>query len=314
MENQIGYIKYTGDSVKDGTIDARKAAQALLWFDEALRYSINSQNPELAITEYELPVFIKKGSWEIIPQTIGELISAGAVIVGTTYCATAATQLAQNDFKDKKTVDVLKWGLKGLFWVVKIAKHLWEMGRKKLTDIEFLNKNEDLRLTNHEGKMLIVPRQYLELYSNCPKWLLAKVSSVIETERELEIGIIESDGIQKTNIWYSEKSIFYFQEDASEVVFPELTHGMSIEIEGKLTRWNENTNAMGFLYQGIVLTCHPLTWSIVQHKDELFSKCRIKWVVDRRDKMWGITEKKPKIIFESIIAIAEDEWELLSLF
>lgn len=30
MENQIGYIKYTGDSVKDGTIDARKAAQALL--------------------------------------------------------------------------------------------------------------------------------------------------------------------------------------------------------------------------------------------------------------------------------------------
>lgn len=314
MENQIGYIKYTGDSVKDGTIDARKAAQALLWFDEALRYSINSQNPELAIAEYELPVFIKKGSWEIIPQTIGWWVQTGLGVAGTAYLTTVATQLAQNDFKDKKTVDVLKWGLKGLFWVVKIAKHLWEMGRKKLTDIEFLNKNEDLRLTNHEGKTLTVPRQYLELYSNCPKWLLAKVSSVIETERELEIGVVESDGIQKTNIRYSERSIFYFQEDTSEVVFPELTHWMRVELEGKLTRWNENTNAMGFLYEWIVLTCHPLTWSIVQYKDELFSKCQLKWIVDRRDKAWGITEKKPKIIFESVVAIAEEWWPNLALF
>ena len=39
-EKYIGYLKYSGKSVEDGLMDARKSAEALLGFDEVLRYFI----------------------------------------------------------------------------------------------------------------------------------------------------------------------------------------------------------------------------------------------------------------------------------
>jgi hypothetical protein len=43
----------------------RKSAEALLGFDEMLRYFISKEEPQLSNVPYEIPVNIKKGSWEI---------------------------------------------------------------------------------------------------------------------------------------------------------------------------------------------------------------------------------------------------------
>jgi hypothetical protein len=37
-EGQLGYVKYSGELVRDGYLDARKSAQALLGVDEAVRF------------------------------------------------------------------------------------------------------------------------------------------------------------------------------------------------------------------------------------------------------------------------------------
>ena len=39
-DQYIGYLKYSGHSVNDGCLDARKAANALIGFDESLRFFI----------------------------------------------------------------------------------------------------------------------------------------------------------------------------------------------------------------------------------------------------------------------------------
>ena len=39
-EKYIGYLKYSGKSIEDGLLDARKSAEALLGFDEILRYFV----------------------------------------------------------------------------------------------------------------------------------------------------------------------------------------------------------------------------------------------------------------------------------
>ena len=43
-KDQIGFAKYYGKLVEDGFMDARKSAQALLGFDEAVRFFIYQQN------------------------------------------------------------------------------------------------------------------------------------------------------------------------------------------------------------------------------------------------------------------------------
>lgn len=45
-EKYIGYIKYDGELVKDGLMDARRQAKSLLAFDSAVRYFITKQAPD----------------------------------------------------------------------------------------------------------------------------------------------------------------------------------------------------------------------------------------------------------------------------
>ena len=44
-EKNIVFIKYEGELVEDGLMDARKQAQALIGLDEALKYFIVKQIP-----------------------------------------------------------------------------------------------------------------------------------------------------------------------------------------------------------------------------------------------------------------------------
>ena len=94
-EKTLGFIKYTGKLVEDGYLDARKSAQVLIGFNEAVRFFIGCQSPELRQADFELPVRIRKGSWEaLIPETIAQWVQAGAGIAATAYASKAAQKMA----------------------------------------------------------------------------------------------------------------------------------------------------------------------------------------------------------------------------
>ena len=100
-DQYIGYLKYSGQIVDSGFFDARKSAQALLGFDEAIRFFVGEQNPDLKNVDFELPVEVRKGSWEIlIPGTIGQWVLTSVGAMAAAYLAVAGKKMAENDVKN----------------------------------------------------------------------------------------------------------------------------------------------------------------------------------------------------------------------
>ena len=297
----IGYLKYEGDLVKDGYLDARKAATALIGFDEVLRYFIHQESPRFKEIEFEIPVKIEKGSWiAFIPDTVQEWLLTGGGIAATTYLTTAAKKLADNDFKEIGIKDLFKKAFSGFYWVIKLSTHLKSLKKSKFENVKFRNENREVGILNENGAILYVPIEFLDFYLNCPDSLFSKISEIIEPERELEIGICDNE--DKALISNADKGIFYRKkEDDDDIVLPELKHGDYVEIEGHITRGNENTNTLGFLYSNHILTCKPRDGSIIKYKTNLFSNVLIKGFVDRFDKDGFFKEKKPRIEFIELI-------------
>ena len=109
-EKVLAFIKYEGDSVSDGYLDARKSGEALIGIDEVLRHFIIQEEPSLSELEFDLPVRVRKGSWEtIIPQNIDSLIfEAGATWVVAKYVGSALSEMAKNDLKDIGFKSIIK--------------------------------------------------------------------------------------------------------------------------------------------------------------------------------------------------------------
>ncbi len=308
MENEeqkyLGYLKYFGKSVDDGFLDAKKAANALIGFDEILRYFIYQESSSFQDLDFEIPVKIEKGSWlAYIPDTIQEWLMTGGGIATTTYLTTAAKKMAENDFKEIGFKTIFKNAFKSICWVIKLTSHLKTTKKEKFENLKFRNNNTEVGIFNKNGELLFVPIDTLELYKKCPDSLFSKVAQIIEEDRELEIGLENSDD-NKAFIKYPDRYVFYSEdEEDDEIVLPELIHGQHVELEGHTTRGNEKTNTLGFLYKDHVLTCKPQKGSIVSHKINLFDNCLIRGVVDRIDKFGNFKEKKPRIIFSELIRI-----------
>lgn len=300
-QKYLGYLKYYGEKVDDGFLDAKKAANALIGFDEILRYFISKESSSFQDFDFEIPVKIEKGSWlAYIPDTIQEWIVAGGGIAATTYLTTAAKKLAENDFQKIGFKTVFKNAFKSICWVIKLTSHLKTTKREKFENLKFRNNNTEVGVHNENGELLYVPVETLELYKKCPDTLFSNVAQIIEEEREMEIGLHDSKET-KAIIRYGDKGVFYSDEDESEeIVLPELIHGERVELEGHTIRGNEKTNTLGFLYADHVLTCKPEKGSIVTHKVNLFDNCLIKGVVERLDKFGNFKEKKPRIIFTEL--------------
>ncbi len=142
----LGYLKYSGESVKEGYLDARKSAQALLGFDEALRFYVTEFCPYLKKADFEVPVRVNKGSWEaLIPETIETWIMAGAGGALTTYAVTAAKKMAENDFKELGLKEIFKKALSGIQWFIQIGVHIGNTTKKKFEGVRWRNSNEEIR-------------------------------------------------------------------------------------------------------------------------------------------------------------------------
>jgi len=252
------------------------------------------------------------------PDLTGWIITAiGAGI--TTYGATALNTIAKNDFKDVTSKDIAKKIVKGIKWTIEIIKHIKKKKVKQFPDakIELREGIQMVGISNDNGDLLFVPLEYLELYTKVPEKLLDKLTKQIEDERELEIDFSEENKGDKDDtgtpakISYGQKSLFYEEKDEEDILFPELKHGMYVELEGHLTRGNEKTNTLGFEYEGHILTCIPYEGSIRSEKQTLFSNCTIKGYVDRLSKDGTFKEKRPIIRY---MEIENNDEEKPSLF
>ncbi|MFA6097456.1 MAG: hypothetical protein WC788_07565 [Candidatus Paceibacterota bacterium] len=315
LDKFIGYLKYSGKSVEDGSLDIRKSAEALLGFDEALRYFISKESSSLKDINFEIPVRIRKGSWEaVIPVIIDKVLSPEGVAM--TYAATVAKKAAEDGFVStgaaKDINSILKGALISVQWTIRIACHVGTFAKKKFDNVRINNKNIQeiiIGIPDCQHKYLEVPKKYFDLFVECPRKIFSKNARLIEKERVLEIGVFKENSTERVSVTEDNKSVFYSEDD--EILFPELKHGQFVELEGGITRGNEKTNTIGFEYRGHILTCRPANGDLANFKGKIVSqeedhfcpRIKIIGVVDRTDKFGSFKEKKPLIIFSNIIQL-----------
>jgi hypothetical protein len=312
----IGYIKYSGPLVRDGLMDARTAARALVGFDEAVRYFVGFQDPRLRDLDFEIPVRIRRGSWEaLIPTTIGGWLLAGAGIVGTAYLTTAATKLAEKDFDGVSTKDIFRGAIRGIQWTLRIGKHLGDVTVRKFRSTRFRNDNTEIGIGNSQQKFLYVPKKYFDMFVASRPNLLEKMAEVVEDERTLVVGVIDGASREEEKLRRRDKAIFAeVDEEGEEVILPELEHGDVVVLDGDLTRGNETSNTVGLKYRGHILTCHPRDGSIVRFKSALFSRVRIHGSVSRLDEFGSPKARKPHLLITRIDILEPDSPSTDDLF
>jgi hypothetical protein len=309
-EKYIGYIKYEGKLVEEGLMDARKQAQALLGFDSALRYFIGKQAPDFRNLDFEIPVRVKKGSWEaLIPETVAGWVQAGLGVVATAYFTKAAQKMAEKDFSDFGITDLFKNAIVALKWFAKIGKHMGDLTIRTFENTKFSDDNSLVGIQNPDGEYLYVPKNMLDLYVSCNPKLLEKLAENIEDGRELKIGTIIEGEIDEVPISNNEKRIFCEEEAEldEDVLFPELVHGDDVVLEGEVTRENKTSNSMGFKYEEHILTAYPESGNIVPYKPLLFLKCRLYGTVNRLDEKGRIAARRPKLVFSHLEPLETEE-------
>jgi hypothetical protein len=300
-EENIGYLKYEGKLVEAGLLDARKAAQALLGFDEAIRFFVGQQSVVLRDLDFEIPVRVREGSWEaLIPNTLIEWVQTAIGAGATTYVITAAKKLAEHDFDKKGLKDVFQRALEAIQWMIRIGKHLGDLTKKRFESVRFRNENTEIGLPNSAGELLFIPRYFFDFYVAANPRLLKKIATIVEQERRMEIGLYKDETVVRETISYKERSIFTHDSTENDIIFPELTHGKEVVLEGHITRGNESTNSLGFMYKGHILSCFPEKGSVIFHKPAMFLNCKITGSVSRQDKFGGYNEVKPRILFSRI--------------
>lgn len=319
-EKYIGYLKYTGKSVEGGFLDTRKAAEALLGFDEVLRFFLLEERPQLRGLNFEIPVLIRKGSWEaVIPEIIDKLFSPTGIgsAAFAIYASAAAKKAAEVGLVNTGAATdiraVFRVALKSTQWIIKIGAHIGTMAKKQFDDVRILQTEKDtfIEIPNSRGEILSVPKKYFDIYTKCPEKIFSKNASLIESDRILEFGVFENSVEEKISITEKEKSIFYMKGEDEDILFPELKHGQNVVIEGSITRGNEKTNTIGFEYCGHILTCKPKNGNIATFKSKIISQLenhffppvKIVGVIDRTDENHLFKNPRPQVIFDDIIPL-----------
>ncbi|MCC5844568.1 MAG: hypothetical protein JJU05_09980 [Verrucomicrobia bacterium] len=314
----LGYLKYEGDTVEEGIMDARDAASALLGFDEAFRYCVEQEKPTWNREDLNLPVRIEKGCWQI-------LIPAGLAVFAGQYLKSTAKIAAEDGlFETSAAKDlnrILKASLSALVWLVKISKHLGAVGDKSRASNAKIRDSDHVVVLNDQNEEIVVTKRQFDLYCQCPKALLGQCARIIDENCELEIGRFENGAvIDSMRIFPEERTVFYSEKEDSEIILPELEHGKFVSLEGEITRATESTNTIGFHYQGHTLFCRPERGQkiasfkqriISRQDDHIFPRVHLVGVVNRSDKHGGFRAKKPEIVFSEILSIEMISGELL---
>ena len=297
-ENYVGYLKFYGKNIENGIIQADIAGQALIGFDECIRFFNKKQNPEIILYNYKIPVITEKGSWVI--WVLGS-ITGMAGVFGAAYLKKAGEKMAEKDFQDTGFSDIFKKSLSALKNYIELIKHKKGKIDWENEDFHIIQENNEffVSIKNELGESILIPVEQIEWFKNIPSKVLEKIVQGVMIGQSLSIGVKSENGhFDTTSITNEEKNLFLNSEEdeQEEIIFPELIHGEEIvQLEGKLIRGNERTNSLGFEYKGVILNCHPTKGSIRQYKSSLFLKCKIDCYIDRHSKSEFIYDKKPTL-------------------
>ena len=216
-DEYIGYIKYRGKLVEDGMMDARKQAEALLCADSAIRSFLAQQSPDIRKFDFEIPVKIQRGSWELlIPENVGLWAQAGLAVVATAYFSKAAQKMAENDFSEVGVKDLFLKSIDSLKWFVRIGKHLGTVSLRKFDNPKFTDNNSIIGIPNSQGEYLYIPKNIFDSYINSEPMVLDKLAQFIEKDRELVIATIDEEGVDEEAINKEQKGIFCSSENEEE--------------------------------------------------------------------------------------------------
>lgn len=307
---EVGFIKYSGDGLSDGVIDAGSAGSALVGLDEAVRFFNGQQSPDFHSMQYDIPVQTRKGSWEAV--VLASVAVGGAFALG--YAKKAGEKLAENDFKDIGLKHALTKSMAALQTLAKLIKHTRRPRGWELAKIDPTMSANTVIVTNDSGDELKVPVEFYRWYQQMPPRLLVKMTSVIRRDRVLTIGTTQDQATEEITITEIEKPLFdnlEIDELEEEILFPELIHGQTTTLEGRMIRGNEASNSVGLEYMGHVVNCIPAQGSVRQYKSALFLRCRIQGQITRHAKNRFVADRRPTLIIDRVIPLETDAQDRL---
>lgn len=311
-EEIIGYFKITGKSIENGVISAKSAYMVLESIDRTVNRAIKRKYPELSGIQLDIPVEIKKGSWQaLIPDSLVDWVITAVGTGAITYATTAAKKMAENDFDKKGIKEATVSGIKTLQSVIKLHKHLKGSKNRKINGVKFKDNNKTLSIPNDEGKFIDISKSDFDDYYNFPENILKELAESPTNDQTLSIGVVEDGVTVEENIGYKDRSLFgitdSLENNTIDVLFPELRHGDKVELIGEVTRGNNQSNSMGFKYKEHILTCFPSKGRVSDFKQQLFSKCIIRGEVIRVTDMTFTESNRPRIKFDDLEMIVEDD-------
>lgn len=309
---EIGFLKYDGEDVPDGIMDAASAGSALIGLDDAIRFFNERQSPGYAKLDYQIPVKISEGSW--IAYVLAGVGAVGAAFV-LGYAKKAGEKLAENDIRDQTTGEVVQRSVEVIQSLMNLIKHTRRNKDWDTENIQWKDGNKIIGIPNDEGDYIFIPTDHFKWISEAPKKIMTRITDVITTKRSLSIGVKDDGGFKEVHVEFNEKRLFCgvdMELEDEGFLFPELEHGQNVKLEGKLTRGNESSNSVGFEYKGHILNCLPEEGSIVQYKSALFLKCIMEGTITRITKKRNVAERRPTIIVKKITPVSHgDDQHLL---
>ncbi len=309
------YIK--GESVSHGQTDLAKATDYLRGLEDALSFYANRIDPDNASKRRRIAVRISPGS--LITEVIELAVTNPYISVPlTAYTTTAAVKIAKNDVSDKTSGDIAKASINAMRSVIEIAKHMGSLMKTKTlrSDQARAIDINNIVLTNSQGEEMTVTKKDLEHYRATSPSQFQKFISLVDKNSSMYIndGPFEPDTSNEsgTVISYANRRIFDKSDNADKeaVLFPELEHGETYELEGELTKGNDRTNTLGFSYGNRILKAYPIGSNGVKGlKDMLFGYVRIKATVERISTQKGSYAplKKPTLRVVEITNIDEED-------
>lgn len=308
-KSSLNFIKLEGKRVKDGKITITDVKSILAGIEKTTKYFINSENPDLAKSDYEVEVRLESGS--LTAYLVG-LLSTGGVIVATAYLTSAATQLGKNDIGKKTSKDILGSAVRRMKSTAKIAKHIGAMGKHQFQPEEAkVTGADNIVIVSPTGAELTVTKDELETYAKAPKDIFKKITSIVDDDTNLFIGEAGETVTSPTIMTIDKASKPYFgstDNNDDDMLFPEWQHGETLTLKGELRRANTNTGTLGFFYKDHTITSSLVGLEIKNIKDSLFDKeveivanvIRVQKKLDADDDL-----KKPKLEIKKVKTLGD---------
>ncbi|HYG07691.1 MAG TPA: hypothetical protein VD865_14965 [Stenotrophomonas sp.] len=317
MDNRlgdVGFLSYEWDKAPAGVIDAYAGGTSLIGLDEAIRYFNRKQAKGLPSTSYEIPVYTGEGSW--LALVLG-VLGIPATAFATAYAKKAGEKMAERDFSDIGLKDVARKSMDALVRLIEMMKRRGKRIDWNSIKISWSPDANYAYIEDAEGHQIEVPSEYIKWYKEFPVSTLKKLAAPIAANRTMTVASRQPDGsILAVRIEAGESHLLHGEDEDSEdeFLFPELEHGVTLELEGLITRGNQATNSIGFQFKGHILNCVPDTGNVRKYKPAMFLHCKVVATVNRHVGSLTRLDYRPTLIILEVIQLESDSIDQASLF